>query len=319
MKTKKPPVKNGRRMHLHKRIALHASSIALVLSSAFLPMPFADLSLNVTARIPAPLPASPAVITAPIDGEHFTDPAIIVSGTCPTDSYVKVFRDGQLAGISNCTSNAFSVDVILAPDANLLTAKVYNITDDEGPSSPSITVFYDAPVVESPPPAAPTQSSPAAPPAASDSGPVLSTPYQFTIRKPHDEWQWDITAAGGRAPYAIVIDWGDGVVEHLTESASNTFAITNTYGHAAVFYPRITAADADGKVASLQLLAIVREPPTFAAQFLQDTLRGISPSFAGIVWSGLIVSVFVFWWYEAVTLHRHLFKKLRRKTVRRHA
>ena len=103
------------------------------------------MSFDVTAKVSAPLPTDPAVITSPLDQEHFSNPQITVSGTCPNDSYVKVFSGNTLVGVANCTTNTFSTDITLASGPNSLQAKVYNLTDDEGPSSPAITVYYDPP------------------------------------------------------------------------------------------------------------------------------------------------------------------------------
>jgi len=145
---------------LHRRIALHTSSLLLLLGGGFIPSPFnfaaQTYSYDVTARVPAPLPSSPATITSPFDQQHVTDQTITVSGSCPDNSYVKIFVGGAEAGVANCSGGAFSLPVTLAHGANTLTAKVYNITDDEGPSSGSITVFYDAP--------APPPQNPSSPP-----------------------------------------------------------------------------------------------------------------------------------------------------------
>jgi len=104
---------------------------------------FAD-SYNVTAHVDDVPVTVPAPITQPADQLHTTDSQIDISGTCPVPSYVKVFRDGQLAGVSACTSAAFAVRIDLAMAANHIQAKVYNMTNSEGPASSPVTIYRDA-------------------------------------------------------------------------------------------------------------------------------------------------------------------------------
>lgn len=108
-------------------------------------------SYEVTARVNAELPNAPAIITAPADTFHTTDDAIDVSGSCPDNSYVTIVRDDQFAGVASCVSQTFQVHISLSTGANRLQAKVYNITDQEGPVSGPINVYRDpvpvAPVI----------------------------------------------------------------------------------------------------------------------------------------------------------------------------
>ena len=107
--------------------------------------------LNITAKVNAPLPTNPAIITSPYDQQHFTNRSIIVSGTCGDGAYVVIYRNSTAAGIGGCTDGTFSITIDLSSGANILQAKVYNITDNEGPASPNITVYYDT-IPNTPPP-----------------------------------------------------------------------------------------------------------------------------------------------------------------------
>lgn len=108
--------------------------------------------IEVTAKVNAPLPTSPAIIASPYDQQHFTDSPITVTGTCGDGAYVVLFRNSVAAGIGACTGGNFSIQTDLAPGANILQAKVYNSTDNEGPQSPAITVYYDIVPAEPAPP-----------------------------------------------------------------------------------------------------------------------------------------------------------------------
>jgi len=135
------------------RIGLHPISVmtqlcvgVLLVMSTF--TAFGDASYSVTATVPAAPLTDPAVITSPTDGAHISVPAQSINGTCPVPSYVKVYQNSVLVGVSTCTaSGTFSVSVLLDPGANQLLAQDYNITDMSGPSGTPITVTYDVPVV----------------------------------------------------------------------------------------------------------------------------------------------------------------------------
>ena len=114
-----------------------------------------SLDLTVTAKVDAPLPTSPAIITSPMEQEHFTNPAIIVSGTCGDGAYVVIERNSTQAGMTMCNSGSFSLPLSLTPGSNQLQARVYNTTDNEGPVGPAITVYYDIII---PPPTFPVET-----------------------------------------------------------------------------------------------------------------------------------------------------------------
>lgn len=130
----------------HHHIALTTlglAAVSLILAVMMVTKLHAE-SYDVTATVPASLPPTAAFITFPSDEQHVSTTIITVSGTCPDTSYVTVSRDGILSGTSPCVSNTFTMQLSLVPGANLLLAKVYNITNNEGPASPPVTVFYDA-------------------------------------------------------------------------------------------------------------------------------------------------------------------------------
>lgn len=109
-------------------------------------------SYDVTARVDSPLPTSPATITSPADQQHFNTSPITVTGTCDDGTYVALFRNGAFAGTASCTGGFFTLQLALTPGSNVLQAKNYNNTDNEGPASPPITVYYDIPLPEPTPP-----------------------------------------------------------------------------------------------------------------------------------------------------------------------
>lgn len=153
-----------RRRPLHKRLALHPVSVLLLLCVGVLLAGvtfhgFAD-SYTVTAEVPAPLPPGPAVITSPADQTHFTAEPVTVSGTCPQNTYVKLYRNSVFDGVATCGAGqtAFHIDTDLSLGSNVLLAQVFNITDEAGPASPPVTLFFDNPIM--PPVPSPVPVSP---------------------------------------------------------------------------------------------------------------------------------------------------------------
>ena len=144
---------------VHKRVLLHPASILVLLCAGVLIAgwtirSFAD-SLTVSAVVEAPAPTSPATITSPSDQTHFTAVPVTISGSCVSNSYVQLYRNGSFSGVANCgagvTSYQISTDLSLG--SNDLYTRIFSITDNEGPQSSQITVFYDQPA---PPPVIPS-------------------------------------------------------------------------------------------------------------------------------------------------------------------
>jgi len=106
-------------------------------------------SYDVTAKVAPPPPTSPAIITSPTNFQHFTTPIITVEGTCsPDTAYVVISRNGVTVGMPLCENGAFSVEIELERDVNILGAIAFN-GGGEGPSVPPITVYFDPPLISS--------------------------------------------------------------------------------------------------------------------------------------------------------------------------
>ena len=225
-------------------------------------------TIDVSASVLAPLPSDAAVILSPIDQTHFNEPTITVTGTCPTEgAYVVIVRGDIPAGVAACEGGGFTLSLSLLEGANPLTALVYNSTDNPGPASPVVTVFYDPPV-HPPPSDTPPTSNPSATiltPLLPQRGPstCLARPIIFSyepyspVQNKDNVWTWKLTIRQGCPPYKLTINWGDGVTEvhELHEDGSYTF--THIYNRVGTFYPNFTVTDSRNTSASLQLLAII--------------------------------------------------------------
>jgi hypothetical protein len=146
--------RTSQRRSVHKRVLLHPISAFLLLCVGVLVAGSTfhgqAVSYDVTARVSAPALTEPAIITEPTNQQHVLK-RINVQGACPSDSYVKVFRGDVLSGVDICTDGRFTVHTDLLPGSNQLQAHIFNFTDEEGPVSSPITVYYDlSPLVDPP-------------------------------------------------------------------------------------------------------------------------------------------------------------------------
>jgi len=263
---------------IHKRIALHPISIFILLCAGVIIIasifPTKADSYIVTAKVSAPLVTMPAVITSFHDQDHTGDPVATISGTCSSQTaYVTVTIDNTPVGTSDCSSSFFAVKVTLQPGANNLQAIAYNSTDDQGPTNPPITVFYDVAVAPSRSTISsrtlidnPTQSAPAI------SALTLMNNYRYQVHRPGELWRWDIQISGGTPPYALTVNWGDGL-SLPDETVEPATSITHMFSQAGIYHITVTASDTGGRSASLQLLAIVQPypaVPSVISNLLQD-------------------------------------------------
>ncbi len=240
--------------------------------------------LTVTAKLPAPALSEPAIITNPTDGTHFTEAPVTVSGTCPDDSYVKIYRNDFFSGSAICdnTTNIFSLQIDLFPGANVLKAQDFNITDDAGPSSPTVTVYYDVPVAPNPPETtSPEEGTPEAEstPSASSANPampfIVKTNFNYQGFSVGQIVQWQLEASGGYPPYAINVDWGDGTNSVVSRSKEGKFNIDHIYkkqgtGPKNSYIIKASGADSAKNKAFVQFFVIIN--PSKLGAIVANTL-----------------------------------------------
>jgi hypothetical protein len=212
----------------------------------------------VTAKVAGPPVTSPAVITNPANGTHFTSIPINVSGTCPSNAaYVEIFRNNVMSGTALCNGGAFQLSTDLFPGANALVAHVFNVTDDKGPVSSTVTVYYDIP---SPPTSGPVTTPRSGGPSATNL-PILKTAFLYKGYHVGQPVVWPLELSGGQPPYAVSVDWGDGTSDLISRPQAGQFNVNHTYsqpgGAQNSFVIKVKATDADGKGAYLQFFVII--------------------------------------------------------------
>ncbi len=201
---------------------------------------------GINATVPGPRPATPAVITSPSNGQVFSTNPVTVLGTCPSKALIKIFSNGILVGSILCdASGHFSIPVDLVIGKNDLTARAYNTLDQEGPTSPTVTVTLNQP------PGGFGFSSEL----------IIQSENFYRGTMPGVEVVWPIELVGGQAPYAVSVDWGDGTSDLITRLSPGPFTVKHTYqkvgGYLGSFPLIIRATDAVGHTAYLQLTTIV--------------------------------------------------------------
>jgi hypothetical protein len=98
-----------------------------------LPPPVQD-DVDVHATVTGPAPKTAPTIQTPTSGQTVSSVPISVSGGCPKDTLVKIFKNDIFAGAAFCDANGsykMSIDLLIGPNA--LTAQAFNAVDKGGP------------------------------------------------------------------------------------------------------------------------------------------------------------------------------------------
>ena len=251
---------------LKRNVKVWLFSLGIVLGVAaclsYLPQATKAADIQVTAKVPAPLPTGPAVITTPLDQSETSEAVVQVEGTCsPNTAYVVIDRDSVMAGNAPCIGGRFTLQVTLLPGKNTLVAHSFSSTDDEGPVSSPVTVFFiktpSLPELLQPPLTERLLPSPI-PTSPNTTGEAfyMTLASRYVIRTVGDTWAWDITVHGGTAPFVVTIEWGDGTTSTYKLGISNTLTITHSYHQEGTYTPIAQARDANKRTTNLQFFAI---------------------------------------------------------------
>ena len=204
-----------------------------------------DGSIALEGTIPTDPPTEGATITFPSNGQTFTEVPIDVTGICPDDLLVKLFKNEVFAGSAPCENGAFTITIDLFSGTNELVARVYDALDQPGPDSNTVTVEFDD---------------------ANATAPLervtLTTNYSRKGSFPGQSLVWPIIVANGTPPYAITVEWGDGTSDLLAQPIPGEFNIEHVYDKPGTYVIVIRASDANGTSTYLQLVAIINGPVT---------------------------------------------------------
>ena len=185
-------------------------------------------------------PTKGATISTPGNGAGFTNSPITVTGICPNGLLVQLYDNGVMVGSSICNGGSFSMQVSLFAGANELAVTVYDDLGQAGPTSASVTVNY-------------TDTSFS----AFGSLVTLTSSYGRRSAPAGASLTWPLQLSGGSGPYAFSIDWGDGSKPQLKSQAfTGVVPIDHPYKKAGIYTVSVTATDANGVSAFLQVVAV---------------------------------------------------------------
>jgi hypothetical protein len=219
-------------------------------------------SVGLVGVVPGKPPTSAATIKTPTDGQRFISTPIAVSGSCPKNTLVEVFKNDIFAGSSVCTdTGSFSFDIDLMIGPNALTARVYDALNQPGPDSNTVTVYYDA---------LPDQSGPVSFYDFAGAQLLLNTDAVIRGVFPDKEFSIPIDIIGGKPPYAVSIMWGDTNSTVLLRNDNSSFRSVHTYKKSGVHQISIQAKDSENRVAFLTVAAIVNGQPDPTATATTD-------------------------------------------------
>jgi len=274
---KRRPTKSRHRTlrPLHKRLFLHPIFVMIFLCVSVLIIGYTyhvvAASYTVSAIVDAPLLSEGATILSPVDGDTITNAPIVVSGTCPYQSYIKLYDNTLFSGTAWCTAGGtFQITTDLYSGTNSLLAQDYNITDQPGPASPAVTLTYTPPKSPSQPTGGSSSSSSSTIktsetetviPATRGTTPlVLTSDFHYQTFVENDVFVWTLDVEGGIPPYAITANWGDGTSSAYNFNSDPQFQITHTYNKTGYYPIIVNSTDKVGNTRMLQLAALIRLP-----------------------------------------------------------
>ncbi|MBW3538624.1 PKD domain-containing protein [Candidatus Parcubacteria bacterium] len=249
-------------------------------------------SIGLSGRVAGPPPAGGATILEPRSGQRFSTTPITVRGTCPKGVIVEIFKNDVFAGAAVCSDEGgYSLLVDLFPGQNRLVARVFDALNQAGPDSLAVTVFYDEP------PAIGSQLRPG------EQALVLKSDTAWKGVSPGSLLSWPVEVTGGRTPYAVSWDWGDDSVEPITRTEEGTFSSKHTYTKPGNYILRVKAADASGRAAYLQLVAVVNGAVGGASTTTPGPLNG-KLLLAWPMYGAAVLMLGSFWLGERFQLRR---------------
>ena len=291
------------RPHRHTSYALLAVLVGFVgiILSAFSVSSFVSASsgpqagsVGLSGVMPEKPPATAATITTPSNNQQFATSPVTVSGTCPPNTLIEIYKNNIFAGSTPCTStNNFTIQIDLLFGQNSLTAIDYDVLNQAGPSSGAVSVNYTA--------QAPVASS-LANFNINGTQLILDTTAVYRGIFPSQQLNVPITIIGGDGPFALNVEWGDNTNQVLPSSNNTTVNATHTYSKPGTYKITIQGSDSQGRVAFLNVAVFVNGQPFVATT---NTNKSQTSKFL-ILWPLYAISatlVISFWLGERMEKH----------------
>ena len=273
--------------------------IVLLPSTAVLGVQTDSGNVNISGSVSTPPPTFKPTIISPQPGETSMQ-KITVEGTCSPNTLVKIFRNNIFAGSVYCSATGrFSLVITLFSGRNDLKAVNYDINDQAGPESDVVNVIY----------------KPAADVAISNI--LLEANYTLRQVSTDEEVFWTLTINGGKPPYELNIDWGDGTLEQQTQDIVGQRIISHTYKKSGKYAIVVTVKDSlktstilqlsvmvIGRIAGPESIGSVALCKQNASNFFENIRCNISPVVLNVILP-------IYWSFIGILLIAWLINKIR--------
>jgi hypothetical protein len=213
-------------------------------------------SVSLTGSVPSAPPKIAATISTPHDQQHFNSTPITVSGSCPTGTLIELYKNNIFAGSTPCESNGtYSLSIDLLFGQNVLTAQVYDVLNQAGPTSASVTVFYDYQL---------SRADPSSFLNFTGTQLLLNSDAAYRGSFPNQQLNVPITVIGGTPPFAINVEWGDSTNQVIPRGSNSTFNASHAYKKPGTYKITLQGSDSKQLVAFLTVAAIINGKPELA-------------------------------------------------------
>ena len=198
--------------------------------------------IGLQGQISAPAPTSSPTISTPTSGQVLTTIPQEVRGLCSNGLLVKLFKNNVFSGSAICQNGSYSILIDLFTGANELVARHYDDLDQAGPDSNVVSVVFN----DSSRRVGATERI------------IMTTVFARRGTNPGQELFWPLIISGGKAPYAVSVDWGEGDINDIyVVSTPGEFKIKHTYKQAGIYRVLVKATDSEGNIGFLQITVIV--------------------------------------------------------------
>jgi PKD domain/Glucodextranase, domain B len=255
-------------------------------------------SVGLSGTVRGPAPTTAATILSPSNGSSTTSIPITVSGACPAGTFVNIEKNNVFAGVITCADDGtFSLLVDLFDGANSLVARVTDSLGQNGPDSPPVSVYYNAPSL-------------ALPGGTQGKQLFLETSTTVVAGEPGQQIPRSFTIVGGVGPYAVDWDWGDDATSLSSQASAGDVSGSHAYTRSGTYRVIVRVTDSAGNSAYLQFVTVVNGPVAAFGTSSSNGLREL-PETLVAAWPLFLLAAFMvafFWMGERLEV-----RKLRRK------
>lgn len=244
-------------------------------------------SVTVSANVSGEPPTIGAEITFPATNTITVNKYVEVKGTCPEQTLVAIYRNGDFAGSAICSSGVFTITTQLIAGTNVLQAQNYDGLNQPGPTTPQIIITYNEQTTpatdtatnstQTPPNPTPVTPIPVAPQPSENPcfnlktqasrqthGPLIQVGCVHRNIYVGETLGLPISLIGGIAPYALAANWGDTKQDLVAVTNNEPRTLSHTYNTSGYYQIVLTATDSNGLTARTQTVVSVDGDPTVA-------------------------------------------------------